>query len=235
MKSEYRLFDPTGNANLSPRLAVILPMLGGDCATLADIGTDHAQLPTAAVKANLCVRAIACDIAPGPLSQAVTTIFNARLNDRIFTRLGDGFDPLEADEFDVAVIAGIGGMNIIGILERGSAKAKTAKRIIVQPQSDTTKLRKNAHRLGYYIADEKLAREGDRFYVILMLTPSAHPQPWSEKEYSLGKHLDVSPDWKEYLAVEKTRLENYITSGAGGEKREEYEQRLVWLKEEIGG
>jgi tRNA (adenine22-N1)-methyltransferase len=235
MKTPYRLSDPTGNANLSPRLAVVLSMLGGDCATLADIGTDHAQLPTAAVKANMCVRAIACDIAPGPLSQAVTTIYNAKMNDRIFTRLGDGFDPLDANEFDVAVIAGIGGLNIVGILERGSAKAKTAKRIVLQPQSDTTKLRKNLHRLGYYIADEKLAREGDRFYVILTATPSTHPHPWTEKEYSLGKHLDVSPDWKEYLSAEKTRLEEYIASGASGEKRGEYEKRLVWLKEEIGG
>ncbi|MCL2499652.1 MAG: class I SAM-dependent methyltransferase [Defluviitaleaceae bacterium] len=232
MKTPYRLTESTPKTNLSARLAMVLSMIGGDCAVLADIGTDHAQLPVAAVHLNMVVRAIACDIAPGPLSQAVTGIYSSKMGDRITTRLGDGFDPLAEGEADVAVIAGIGGLNIVGILERGSAKAKTAKRLILQPQSDTMKLRKNLHRLGYFIANERLAREGDRFYVILMVTPSSGvPLPWTEREYSLGRYLTNETDWKDYLSAEIKRLENYITSGANGEKRDEYEQRLVWLRE----
>ncbi|MCL2602879.1 MAG: class I SAM-dependent methyltransferase [Defluviitaleaceae bacterium] len=234
MKTPYRLAESTPKTNLSARLATILSLVGGDCAVLADIGTDHAQLPVAAVQLNLVVRAIACDIAPGPLSQAVTGIYNSKMGDRIQTRLGDGFDPLEVNEADVAVIAGIGGLNIVNILERGSAKAKSANRLILQPQSDTTKLRKHLHRLGYFISDERLAREGDRFYVIFVVTPSSGtPSLWSDKEYSLGKYLSNEPDWKDYLSTEIKRLENYIASGANGEKRDEYEQRLVWLNEEL--
>ena len=236
MKTPYRMTETTVHTNLSQRLATILSLVGGDCATLADIGTDHAQLPVAAIQLNMVVRAIACDIAPGPLSQAVTGIYNSKMGDRIQTRLGDGFDPLSEGEADVAVIAGIGGMNIVGILERGSAKAKSAKRLIIQPQSDTMKLRKNLHRLGYFISDERLVREGDRFHVIFVVTPSSGtPLLWSDKEYSLGKYLTNEADWKDYLAAEINRLENYITSGASGEKRDEYEQRLVWLKEAQNG
>jgi tRNA (adenine22-N1)-methyltransferase len=207
--------------------------VGGDCAVLADIGADHAQLAVAAVQLNLVVRAIACDIAPGPLSQAVANIYKTKLAERITTRLGDGFDPLEANEADVVVIAGIGGMAIVGILERGSAKAKTAKRIVLQPQHDTMKLRKNLHRLGYFIADEKLAREGDRFYVLMMVTPSNNPLAWSERDYSLGRHLSGCAEWPDYVRAEAERLERYIASGATGEKREEYEKKLVWLKEAL--
>jgi len=236
MQTPYRMSESVPMSNLSPRLAVALSLVGNDCATLTDIGTDHAQLPIAAIRMNMVVRAIACDIAPGPLSQAVTNIYNAKMGDRIATRLGDGFEPLTELDMDVVVIAGIGGMNITGILERGSGKAKLAKKLILQPQHDTMKLRKNLHRLGYFIADEKLAREGDRFYVILMATPSSgSPAYWKEKEYSLGKHLDIDPEWKNYLQIEIERLEEYIASGATGEKRDEYVQRLVWLKEELGG
>lgn len=235
MKTSYRLNDPTVNANLSARLAVVMSLISGDCAVLADIGTDHAQLPIAAVKANICVRAIACDIAPGPLGQAVTNIYNAKLNDRIITRLGDGFDPLSEGEADVAVITGIGGMNIVGILERGSAKAKTCQRIILQPQHDTNKLRRNLHRLGYFIADEKLALEIERFHVILVVTPSNSPQKWSDKEYSLGKHLDIDPQWQDYLKIETARMTKLIEGGATGEKLEAFKQRLIWLKEEMRG
>ncbi|MCL2189524.1 MAG: class I SAM-dependent methyltransferase [Defluviitaleaceae bacterium] len=235
MSTSYRLNEPGKNANLSARLAVALSVIGGDCATLADIGTDHAQLPIAAIKSNMCVRAIACDIAPGPLGQAVTNIYNAKLNDRIFTRLGDGFDPLNENEADVAVITGIGGMNIVGILERGSAKAKTCTRLVLQPQHDTMKLRKNLHRLGYFIADEKLALEVERFHVILVVTPSNNPMGWTDKEYSLGKHLTVDPQWRDYLKIEIDRLQGFLDGGATGEKADEYAQRLIWLREEYGG
>lgn len=232
MKTPFRFADSTPHSSLSPRLAVALSFVGSDCVVLADIGTDHAQLPIAAIQTNIAVRAIACDIAPGPLTAAVTNIFKAKMNDRIVTRLGDGFDPLEANEVDVAVIAGIGGMNISGILERGAAKAKTCKKIIVQPQHDTMKLRRELHRLGYVIAGEQLAREGDRFYVIIAAAPiTGAPELWSDRDYSLGKHLCNSPEWREYLKAETARLEKYIASGASGEKRDEYEQRLVWLNE----
>lgn len=231
MRTVFRFEATTSAANLSPRLATAMSLIGGDCAILADIGTDHAQLPIAAIRTNIAVRAIACDIAPGPLTQAVANIFKAKMNDRIITRLGDGFDPLEENEADVAVIAGIGGMNITDILERGSVKARTCKRLILQPQHDTMKLRMNLHRLGYHIEDERLAREGDRFYVLLMATPSNSPAVWTDREYSLGKHLTTEPDWQEYITAEITRLERFIASGASGEKRAEYEQRLVWLNE----
>jgi len=231
MKTQFRFAASTPTANLSPRLAVALSMIGGDCAVLADIGTDHAQLPIAAISTNMVVRAIATDIAPGPLTQAVTNIFKARKNDRIVTRLGDGFDPLDANEADVAVICGIGGMNIVGILERGSAKAKTCKKLILQPQQDTVKLRKNLHRLGYFIADEQLAREGDRFHVLLAVTPSGGASVWTEREYYLGKHLTDAPEWKDYVKIETERMTKFIADATPGEKRDEYARRLKWLQE----
>ncbi|MBR2759683.1 MAG: tRNA (adenine(22)-N(1))-methyltransferase TrmK, partial [Solobacterium sp.] len=39
-------------------------------AVLADIGTDHAYLPILAVSDHTIEKAYACDVAPGPLSQA---------------------------------------------------------------------------------------------------------------------------------------------------------------------
>jgi tRNA (adenine22-N1)-methyltransferase len=155
------------------------------------------------------------------------------MGDRITTRLGDGFDPIAVGEADVAVIAGIGGMNIAGIIERGYAKAKLLKRLILQPQHDTIKLRKELHRLGFFISDERLAREGDRYYIILVATPMAHPALWKEQEYYLGKFLSSEPDWKDYIAMEIERLEKFIHAGASGEKRNEYVQRLQWLKEAL--
>jgi tRNA (adenine22-N1)-methyltransferase len=218
---------------LSPRLAAVLAMIGSGCRVLADIGTDHARLSITAVQTNTAQRAIACDIASGPLARAAANITEANLTERIQARLGNGFDPLDANEADTAVIAGMGGMNIIGILERGGEKAESCKKIILQPQHDIPKLRINLHRMGYTINDERIAREGGRFYIIIHTTKShaaANPAPWSERDYYLGKYVKHSPDIKEYISMEISRISKYITSGTS-EKRAEHEKRLKWLNE----
>ncbi|MCL1845538.1 MAG: class I SAM-dependent methyltransferase, partial [Defluviitaleaceae bacterium] len=128
-------------ARLSPRLAAVLSCVE-KCGVLADIGTDHAYLPIEAVRAGLCERAIACDVSVGPLEFAARNIRAAGLCDETFcneaddnswqtyglieTRLGDGLAPLAADKADCIVIAGMGGMKIIEILQAEKKRAKRA-------------------------------------------------------------------------------------------------------------
>jgi len=219
--------------------------LVGACDVLADIGTDHARLPIAAIQRNLITHAIACDVAPGPLAAASENIYKAGMLDRIQTRLGNGFDPLRAGEADVAVIAGMGGMNIVNILERGAATAKACRRLVLQPQRDIPALRMQLHRTGYAIINERLAREGERFYVLLVAEPvdaamqnAEHstaglkmPCVWAPREYSIGKFLPNDPLWLDYVRTEITRMQKYIAQGAAGVQLDEYTRRLLWLCE----
>jgi len=112
---------------------------------LADIGTDHAYLPIEAIKRGICERAIACDVAEGPLKAAAKNVQAAALDiedsapnmnnaaldtrevalcEKIETRLGDGLRVLHPGEADCIVIAGMGGMNICEILASSPQIAK---------------------------------------------------------------------------------------------------------------
>ena len=157
--------------NLSPRLQAVMDFVGGGVSILADIGTDHAHLPIAAVRHGLCGSAIACDLNPGPLAIAGGNIRDAGLDGKVETRLGNGLLPLLPGEADCIAIAGMGGMRIWGIIVEGINQARQASRLILQPQHDTVLLRKNLHGAGFEIYDEAIVREvvggREHFYAVV--------------------------------------------------------------------
>jgi len=207
---------------LSPRLKAILGLLDEPFVdVLADIGTDHAYLPIEAVRAGLCQRAIACDINVGPLKIADFNIREAGLSEKIETRLGDGLQPLNPGEADCITIAGMGGMKIIGILD--SKKIQNAK-LILQPQHDLEELRRNLHSQGYEI-HEKLAKESERFYVIIHAQKADNIQRWTDKQYFLGNFCNTS-----YLQQRRDKIERYINSINDANTRRDAEKKLEWIK-----
>ena len=212
--------------------------LSGEPIVLADIGTDHGYLPIAAVNSGMIRRAIACDINPGPLGRAAENILNAGLGDRIETRLGDGLLPLEEDIADIIVIAGMGGAKILEILAQSTEKARAARLLILQPQHDWPKLREGLTQTNFKILDERLIREGNRFYIIIAAQPTADLTPWTEKECFTGRSFAAGDRaaWQEFFQQERLKTEGYIQSMKGPEhsiKRSLYTKRLAWLNEVI--
>jgi len=147
----------------SPRLKAVLSFVRGRC--LADIGTDHAFLPIAACLDNVVEKSVACDVSPGPLKIASDNIVGSGLEDRIVTRLGFGLQPLYEGEADCVVISGMGGMNIIEILN--NAKIFSVKRLILQPQRDIPAVRLAVKDLGFCIIGEAIVEDRGRSYTII--------------------------------------------------------------------
>lgn len=145
----------------SPRLKAILSLVEGK--VLADIGTDHGFLPIAACLENRVRRAVACDRMPGPLARAEANIRQYGLEDRIETRLGYGLEPLKPDEADCVVIAGMGGMNIVQILQ----EPITIKRLVLQPQRDIPLVRAALDEMGFKIFNELTTEDRGHTYTVL--------------------------------------------------------------------
>ena len=192
------------------RLEAVLSAVCGD--VLADIGTDHAMVPIWACLDKKCMYGIACDISQGPLDAALANIKKHNLESRITTRIGNGLAPVLEGEADCIVIAGMGGMNILGILKEGENVARAVKSLILQPQHDICHLRKELHKNYYEIYDELLAYENKLYYHIICARPSSKKDAWPEADYHTGKYEKErdSKLWREYARHETAILEKNI-------------------------
>lgn len=126
--------------------------------TLVDIGTDHGLVIKKAFELGLIKKAIAADINPKPLSQA-----NANLKGYpVRFIVSDGFKNIK-ENFDTAIIAGMGSHTIIDILKDVADFKAT---FILQPNDKIELLRAFLMHNNYKIVDEVLVH--DKFYYIVL-------------------------------------------------------------------
>lgn len=138
---------------------------------VADIGTDHGYVPIYLVKNKLSPGGIAMDVNKGPLEKAQEHIREEKLGGKIATRLGNGLAPLESEETDTVVIAGMGGDLICKILKAKPEFLIEGKEFILQPQSEWFKVRQLLKEYHYRIEKEWFLKEDDKYYVIIKAKP----------------------------------------------------------------
>ena len=175
---------------LTPRLQCVADCIK-ECRMLADIGTDHAYIPIYSVQTGIADSAIASDVVKGPLKIATDNIKSHNLQDRIIPVLANGLET--AKNADVIVIAGMGGKLICNILQDNMDIAKNADYLVIQPMTCSYELRKFLHENGFSITEERLAREEDKIYNIIVV------QKGNEKfeddfYYHIGKKLFENND-----------------------------------------
>ena len=138
---------------------------------LADIGSDHALLPVAAVKSGRVVQAVAGEVNQGPFKAAAKQVAEAGLQDQIAVRRGDGLAVIEAGEVDVITIAGMGGSLIASILDNGLDKLGDVQLLILQPNVGEDILRRWLMEHGWLLTSEKILEEDGKIYEILTAVP----------------------------------------------------------------
>ena len=125
----------------------------------ADIGTDHAYLPSYLVLSGICPRALACDLRKGPLENAAETLERRNIADKITLRLSDGLDELSPGEADDIIMAGMGGILIAKLLERTEWVKNKNIRLILQPMSHAEEVRLFLCNNGFDIIEERTCRD----------------------------------------------------------------------------
>ena len=134
---------------------------------VADIGCDHALVSIYLVSEGISPKVLAMDIGEGPLEAAKANIEKYGLSESIETRLSDGMSELKLGETDGAVIAGMGGLTIVGILERGLHNIKPGYELVLSPQSEIPEVRAFLRTHGIKIIDEEMIIEDDKYYNII--------------------------------------------------------------------
>ena len=131
---------------------------------VADIGTDHAYLPAWLILNNISPKALACDVRKGPLENAKKTVEAYSIEDKITTRLSDGFDEIEPFEADDFIMCGMGGTLMEELVSRTHWLKDERKRIIVQPQSHAEDIRRFFVENGFEILFEDACTDSGKLY-----------------------------------------------------------------------
>lgn len=195
---------------------------------VADIGSDHALLPSYLVKNMISPFAIAGEVNEGPFLAAQRQISSIRLDEEVSVRKGDGLALIEANEINVITIAGMGGALISNILERGKEKLNTIERLILQPNvgSDLVRIWLDNH--NWNIIAENILEEDNKIYEIIVAEPRKDkldpvyksadktkeelyrlgPNLWEEKSEVLLKKWVIELHKVEYILKQLNKSKN---------------------------
>lgn len=147
-------------ANRIKALASLVPFNS----VVADIGTDHAYLIAELFAQNKIKYAYAIDNKNGPLENAKKTISKYQLEEQVEVIKADGLDFNLSPKVDTLVFAGLGGMNIISIINKDVNKLKHIKTIVTDVHRDNDKLQKLLFSLNYHITQELTIEDKKKIY-----------------------------------------------------------------------
>ena len=195
---------------------------------LADIGTDHAQLPIAAIKRGYVSKAQAIDNKHGPYVMAFSNVKRNELTDKIDVILGDGINKI-SPETDVVVISGMGGELIAKILLNDSTQ--NVKRFVLQPNNHASKIREILPQLRYKIVDEIVLEDQYKIYEVIVIEPGN--QDLSDEQIEYGPfNLTYKPHFFiKKINQEIIQLEYILTQLNDLEKIEKVNTKLSRVKE----
>ncbi len=140
--------------------------------TLADIGTDHGYVPLLALRNELCEKAIACDINKDPLAKGKLNAILEGIDDKIEFRLGNGFEPLNINEVEEVVIAGMGGNLIRDIIEKDLNKASSCNYLVLIPAQNPEVLREYLYKNDFEVIKEDLCFDEGIYYELFKVRKS---------------------------------------------------------------
>lgn len=208
---------------VSKRLQAIVDWIRGS--VLADIGCDHGYVAASAILQNKVDQAFACDIAEGPLQNAMKTIEAYGLEDRMFCRLMNGMQGLD-DSVDVVVIAGMGAKTIEEILDHGCLENR---RFLLMPHKDAESLRQYLTTHFLFIVQERMIFDEGHYYPLMDVRhDSLNKQELINAEFLYGKNMIHDETFEQFIDqeyVKWTRIDQQMPA----DKRENSKQRLEIL------
>lgn len=173
---------------------------------LADIGTDHAYLPSYLMQQDFIEYAIAGDVVEGPLQSAKNEVSSHGLEDKISVRLGDGLEVIHADDnINTVSICGMGGSLIKQILQEGTDVLTTPHVLVLQPNIGEANLRRWLVEHKYQILDETIIIEGRHDYEIMVAKSQAESYSLSEKEELFGP-INIQQPTKDFFTKWRREL-----------------------------
>ena len=129
---------------------------------------------------------------------------------------------------DCVIIAGMGGCLIKQILENNFDKLNNVKRLILQANKDEFKLRKYLCNNGFYINNQKIIKEDNKFYEIDVFEKGK--KDYTFEELYFGKIL---MEEKNDIFIEKWKLKYQKYQNYQKHKKTDMDNKIIEYMEKI--
>lgn len=159
---------------------------------VADIGSDHAQLPVYLIQSGKSAFAVAGEVNEGPWQAACKQIENANLTRQISARKGNGLEVVQPNEVDTVTICGMGGALISTILGQGDQQGKLegVKELVLQPNIGEDAVRVWLREHDWVLQDEAIVEEDGKIYEVLYAKKKQRADELNQKLYT-GSELGL--------------------------------------------
>ena len=206
---EFEVIRESMGSGLSPRLAAVAAFVKQGF-PMADIGTDHAQLPFWLVGSGWVPSAVAMDVAVGPIRAARSSV--QQDGSLVEVRMSNGMDELRDGEVATVTICGMGGRTMAGILERGLPQISSVERVVLQAQGFNDRVRQVMLGMDWMCSDASIVQERSKLYVVECWVRGRPRVPWCEADLRWGQPIRSAPDplFREWLERELNAIESGI-------------------------
>ena len=184
---------------------------------VADIGTDHGEIPVRLALSDYPGTIFASDIHPLPLETARRKAAEAGVEHRIYFSCSDGLEECKADSVDTIIIAGLGGDTICSVLDRAEWTMSDKVSLILQPMTKGEVLRYWLTCNGYSIEKEQIVREKVNLFRIILARFSDRNTYLTDAELFLGQK-NLTEDKSAYADYTQKELKRLIKKIKGMEE-----------------
>ncbi len=198
-----------------------------ECDSLADVGCDHGYIGIGALHNDIANRLYLCDISAPSLHKATSLACSMNL-DNVTSHCQDGIGDIHCS---CAVVAGMGGIEIISILDNATHKPQY---LVLQPMRNAYEVRIYLLSHGYDITRDYIVHD-DKYYVIIV-AQLAQASSYSHIQLTLGKSnlLQPTEDFASYLQLEIDKC-NTILQHTYVPAKAERRALLLEAQQYIGG
>ncbi|WP_049690875.1 tRNA (adenine(22)-N(1))-methyltransferase [Anaerococcus jeddahensis] len=168
--------------------------------SVIDIGTDHGLVPLYLAKNEISNDILATDISKKSL-QKLEDKLDENLKKIIRTKVCDGLYKVEVKENQIAIIAGMGAVTILEILNKNIEKVRKLDYVICEGNIGNEKLRKFLNENNFYIDKDFLIKDGRKHYDIIRFKNG------KDRKLSLGEIYFGKFIYQDFNPLLKKRLE----------------------------
>ncbi len=198
------------------------------CESFADVGCDHGYCTKYMLERGLCGRATISDISPKSLEKAQRLLAKYIDMGKLASICCDGLEGIDPST-ELILIAGMGGEEIISILERSFLP----RRFVFQPMKNAPRLRRYLLSIGAHISRDEVFLSGKKFYFVICGERTGERVDYTPAQLEFGRQLQ-SPTLRKFLREEIEKCRGYL-AGATPKSAAEITEKINFMEGVLKG